>query len=196
MTELKIGYARCSTRGQDLRAQRSALKTLGVADDRIYTDQGFTGRNRDRPGLREALAACRAGDILCVAKLDRLGRSARDLHEIAAELEKKGTQLCIGGSVHDPSDPTGKLFFGMLALMAEFESDLIRMRTREAIAVAKAAGRFKGRQPKLTPLQRKRLLEDYDSGEYSAAQLCELSGLSRSAMYATLTRAREERRTR
>lgn len=194
MGELKIGYARCSTRGQDLRAQRSALKALGVADDRIYTDQGFTGRTRDRPGLREALAACRAGDILRVAKLDRLGRSARDLHEISAELQQKGTRLCIGGAVHDPADPTGKLFFGVLALMAEFESDLIRARTKEAIAVAKASGRFKGRQPKLTPLQRKRLLADYESGQYSAKELCEISGLSRSAMYATLSRARDERR--
>lgn len=187
-----IGYARCSTRGQDLRAQRSALKKLGVPADQIFTDKGFTGRNRDRPGLREALAACRAGDQLIVAKLDRLGRSAVDLRAISDELERKGTRLNIGGSIHDPADPTGKMFFGMLSLMAEFESDLIRARTREGMAVAKAAGRLKGKQPKLSPLRRKKLLADYDSGEYSGAQLMEISGLSRSAMYATLKRARDE----
>ncbi len=187
-----IGYARCSTHGQDLRAQRTALKRLGVEPDRIYTDKGFTGRNRDRPGLREALAACRQGDTLIVAKLDRLGRSAVDLRSIADELEAKGTRLSIGGSIHDPKDPTGKLFFGMLSLMAEFESDLIRSRTREGMAEAKKAGRLKGKQPKLSVLQRKRLLADYDSGDYSTKQLCEISGLSRSAMYATLQRARDE----
>ncbi|MGW0020962.1 recombinase family protein [Rhodococcus sp. NPDC003382] len=192
MDGILIGYARCSTRGQDLRAQRTALKRLGVADDRIYTDKGYTGRNRERPGLREALAACRTGDTLVVAKLDRLGRSAVDLRAIADELEAKGTRLNIGGSIHDPTDPTGKLFFGMLSLMAEFESDLIRARTREGMAEAKKAGRLKGKQPKLSALQRKRLLADHESGDYTAAQLCEISGLSRSAMYATLRRAREE----
>jgi len=80
----------------------------------------------------------------------------------------------------------------MLALMAEFESDLIRSRTKEAMAIAKAAGRLKGKQPKLSALQRKRLLADYDSGTYSSAELMEISGLSRSAMYATLTRARSD----
>ena len=135
-----IGYARCSTRGQDLRVQRSALKHLGVDTERIYTDQGRTGRNRDRPGLREALAACRAGDTIVVTKLDRLGRSAVDLHTIARELEQKQTRISIGGALHDPTDPTGKLFYGMLALMAEFESDLIRARTKEAMAIAKAEG--------------------------------------------------------
>ena len=111
---------------------------------------------------------------------------------IADELQAKGTRLSIGGSIHDPADPTGKLFFGMLSLMAEFESDLIRARTREGMAEAKKAGRLKGKQPKLSALQRKRLLADYESGDYSASQLCEISGLSRSAMYATLRRARDE----
>jgi len=193
VAEMLVGYARCSTRGQDLRAQRSALKHLGVDTERIYTDKGRTGRNRDRPGLREALAACRAGDTIVVTKLDRLGRSAVDLHTIARELEQKQTRISIGGALHDPTDPTGKLFYGMLALMAEFESDLIRARTKEAMAIAKAEGRLKGKQPRLSALQRKRLLADYDSGTYSSAQLMEISGLSRSAMYATLARARTDR---
>ncbi len=186
-----VGYARCSTRGQDLRAQRSALRHLGVDPERIYTDKGRTGRNR--PALRQALAACRAGDTIVVTKLDRLGRSAVDLHTIARELEQKQTRISIGGALHDPTDPTGKLFYGMLALMAEFESDLIRARTKEAMAIAKAEGRLKGKQPRLSALQRKRLLADYDSGAYSSAELMEISGLSRSAMYATLARARTER---
>ncbi len=129
---------------------------------------------------------------MCVAKLDRLGRSVKDLLGIAAELEAKGTKLSIGGSLHDPADPMGKMFFGMLAVMAEFESDLLRMRTRKSMAIAKANGRLKGKQPKLSPLQRKRLVADYDSGKYSTAELMELSGLSKSALYATLKRARDD----
>ncbi len=72
MTALLIGYARCSTDQQDLTAQRDALAALGVAAARVYVDHGVTGTNRDRPGLREAMAACREGDTLVVAKLDRL----------------------------------------------------------------------------------------------------------------------------
>ena len=78
MTALLIGYARCSTDEQDLTVQREGLAGLGVTPDRIYVDHGLTGCNRDRPGLREALAACRDGDTLVVTKLDRLARSLPD----------------------------------------------------------------------------------------------------------------------
>ena len=78
MSALLVGYARCSTDQQDLTAQRDALLGLGVAADRIYVDHGLTGTNRERPGLPEALAACRAGDTLVVTKLDRLARSLPD----------------------------------------------------------------------------------------------------------------------
>ena len=73
MSALLVGYARCSTDAQDLTAQRDGLARLGVARERIYVDHGLTGTNRERPGLREALAACRAGDTLVVTKLDRRG---------------------------------------------------------------------------------------------------------------------------
>jgi len=84
------------------------------------------------------------------------------------------------------------MFFGMLALMAEFESDLIRSRTVEGMREAAKRGRLLGKPSRLSVLQRKRLLADYESGEYSAAQLMDISGLSRSVMYATLNKAREE----
>lgn len=82
---MKIGYARCSThhQDQDLTSQKSALVALGVEEDRIYTDVGLSGTNRERPGLRQALAAIRDGDVLVVTKLDRLARSARDAADIA-----------------------------------------------------------------------------------------------------------------
>ena len=85
MTALLIGYARCSTDEQDLTVQREGLASLGVTPDRIYDDHGLTGSNRERPGLREALAACRDGDTLVVTKLDRLARSLPDARAIADE---------------------------------------------------------------------------------------------------------------
>src|SRR6476659_9584208 len=141
MNALKVGYARCSTDDQDVTAQRNALEALGVASDRISVDHGFTGTNRDRPGLREALAACRPGDTLIVTKLDRLARSIRDAKDIADEVSAKGVALSFNGSVYDPTDPVGKLLFNILSVVSEFEADLIRMRTREGLQVARAKGR-------------------------------------------------------
>ena len=92
MSALLVGYARCSTDQQDLTAQRDGLLALGVEADRIYVDHGLTGTNRERPGLREALAACRAGDTLVVTKLDRLARSLPDARAIADELDHPGDQ--------------------------------------------------------------------------------------------------------
>ncbi|WP_010215559.1 recombinase family protein [Pseudomonas amygdali] len=138
MTQTLIGYARCSTDKQDLAAQQEALLKLGVAPDRIYTDPGFTGTNRARPGLDQALAAVRNGDTLVVSKLDRLARSVPDARTIGDNLAARGVKLQLGSSIHDPTDPMGKLFFNILATFAEFEADLIRMRTREGMAVARA----------------------------------------------------------
>ena len=122
------------------RRTTNALAALGVTEKRIYVDHGLTGTNRVRPGLREALAACRAGDTLVVTKLDRLARSLPDARDIVDELTSRGVKLNIGGSVHDPTDPVGRLLFNVLALVAEFESDVIKLRTREGTQVAKAKG--------------------------------------------------------
>ncbi len=105
-----IGCARCSTDKQDLAAQKDALLKLGVAADRVYTDHGFSSTNRARPGLDQALAAVCSGDTLVVSKLDRLARSVPDARMIGDDLSARGVKLQIGVSVHDPSDPMGKLF--------------------------------------------------------------------------------------
>ena len=138
MTNTRIGYARCSTDKQDLTAQRAALADLGIAAHRIYTDHGLTGTNRARPGLDQALAAVRDGDTRVVTKLDRLAA--------------RGVKLALGSSVYDPTDPMGKMFFNILATFAEFEADLIRLRTREGMAVARAKGKLRGKPP--YPLRR------------------------------------------
>src|ERR687886_2887623 len=138
MTATLVGYARCSTDKQDLAAQQARLQELGVAPERIYMDRGLTGTNRARPGLDQALAAVRAGDTLVVPKLDRLARSVPDARAIGDDLAARGVKLSLGGQVYDPADPMGKMFFNILATFAEFEVDLLRMRTREGMAVARA----------------------------------------------------------
>lgn len=134
-------------------------------------------------------AAVRAGDTLVVAKLDRLARSVPDARAIADELKDKGVKLQIGSSVHDPDDPMGKMFFNILATFTDFESDLIRMRTREGMAIAKAKGKLRGKKPKLTEMQAKELCRMYDRGEHTVAGLAEVFGVSRPTVYRTLKRA-------
>lgn len=183
-----IGYARCSTDKQDLTAQRKALVELGVAEDRIYLDHGLTGTTRARPGLDQAFAAVRAGDTLAVPKLDRLARSVPDARDIGDSLVARGIKLSIGGQVYDPTDPMGKMFFNILATFAEFEVDLLRMRTREGMAVARAKGRLRGKQPKLTAKQQTELRRMHTTGEYSIADLAELFTIGRATVYRVLNR--------
>ena len=185
-----IGYARCSTERQDLTAQRRILSELGVADDRVYLDHGLTGRNRSRPGLIQALAALREGDTLVVPKLDRLARSVPDARAIGDSLAAQGVRLSLGGTVYDPNDPMGKCFFNILATFAEFEVDLLRMRTREGMAIARAKGKLKGKPPKLSPTQRGLLLKLHKAGEYTIAELAELFSVSRATVYRELARKR------
>ena len=188
MTALLIGYARCSTDEQDLTVQREGLAALGVTPDRIYVDHGLTGCNRERPGLREALAACREGDTLVVTKLDRLARSLPDARAIADELTARRVRLSLGGAVYDPTDPVGRLLFNVLAMVAEFEADLIRLRTKEGMRVAKAKGRLRGKQPKLNPRQEAHLVLLLKSGEYSTAEIGDLFGVARSTVYRAIGR--------
>ena len=184
-----IGYARCSTVLQDLTAQREILTGLGVAADRIYLDKGLTGTSRARPGLDQALAAVRAGDTLVVPKLDRLARSVPDARDIGDTLVARGVRLSLGGSIYDPADPMSKMFFTMLAVFAEFEADLLRMRTREGMAIARFRGRLKGKKPKLTTRQQAELVRMHATGGYTIAELMEVFSVGRATVYRVLDRA-------
>ncbi len=157
--------------------------------EQTFTDQGLTGANRARPGLGQALAACRRGDTLVVTKLDRLARSLRDAKDIVDELTRREVKLSIGGSVHDPTDPVGRLLFNVLAMVAEFEADLIRARTREGMAVAKAKGKLRGKQPKLSKTQEAHLVSTHRTGTYTTVEIAELFGVASSTVYRAIKRA-------
>ena len=112
-----------------------------------------------------------------------------DARAIGDSLAARGVRLSLGGSVYDPNDPIGKCFFDILVTFAEFEVDLLRMRTREGMAIARANGRLKGKAPKLRPTQRTVLLKLHGAGEHSIAELAELFSVSRATVYRELARS-------
>lgn len=144
-----IGYARVSTPEQDLTMQVKALKGAGCA--RIFEDVA-SGAKTARPGLDAALAYLRPGDVLAVWKLDRLGRSLAHLVAVVEGLREReiGFRSLTDASI-DTTTPSGRLVFNIFGSMAEFERELIRERTKAALAVARAKGRRNGRKEKVTP---------------------------------------------
>ena len=180
---MKIGYGRVSTDEQNVETQREALVALGVDPRRIHLDRGVSGRRRQRPALDRALAELRDGDELVVTKLDRLGRSLRDLLDIADQIQGVGASLTVGRSSYDPADPVGAMLFQVLGMAAEFEVAMNRERTREGVARAKAEGKYRGRQPKLSPADADRLRQMHDTGGYTAAELGRFFGIHRTSVY-------------
>ena len=128
---------------------------------------------------------------MVVRKLARLVRSVPDARDIADELTRRQVKLRIGGSVHDPTDPVGELLFHAPAMVAEFEVDLQRLRTREGLKVAKAKaeGRLRGKQPKLSAPREEHLVKLYDDKEKNAVESAKLFAVGRSTVYRTLARA-------
>ncbi|ESY02506.1 recombinase family protein [Mesorhizobium sp. LNJC405B00] len=145
-----VGYARVSTTDQNTAVQIDQLKAAGVTDDHLFQDR-LSGLDNDRPKLAEALRFVRKGDTLVVSKVDRLARSAAHLHQIVEDLDKRGVGFRV---LNDPSldttNPHGKLMFGILASIAEFETALRKERQMEGIAKAKARGDHLGRPKTVT----------------------------------------------
>ncbi|SIT56315.1 Resolvase [Mesorhizobium prunaredense] len=145
-----IGYARVSTTDQNTAVQIDQLRAAGATDDTIFQDR-LSGLDNDRPKLAEALRFVRKGDTLVVSKVDRLARSAAHLHQIVEDLDKRGVGFRV---LNDPSldttKPHGKLMFGILASIAEFETALRKERQMEGIAKAKARGDHLGRPKTVT----------------------------------------------
>ena len=123
-----------------------------------------------------------------VTKLYRLAWSLPDARAIADELTVLQVRLNLGGSVYNPTDPVGRLLFNVLAMVAEFESDLIRLRTKEGMKVAKAKGRLRGKQPKLNQRQEAHLVALVNGGDHSTAELAYLFGVARSTVYRAVER--------
>jgi DNA invertase Pin-like site-specific DNA recombinase len=175
-----IGYARVSTLEQRLDLQQDALRDAGC--ERIFTDS-VSGAKNERPGLSQALSACRAGDILVVWKLDRLGRSLSHLVETVQALAERGIGLRSLQEQLDTSTSGGKLIFHIFASLAEFERDLIRERTNAGLAAARARGRKGGRPKGVDEKKRKAALALKRDVHYSIREICEIVGISRNTYY-------------
>ena len=145
-----IGYARVSTEDQDTRLQLDVLTDAGC--ERIY-QEAVSGSNRERPELAKCLDAIRRGDTLTVWRLDRLGRSLKDLVGMVSDLEARGVAFSSLNEAIDTGSAEGRLIFHVFAALAEFEGSLIRERTRAGLAAARARGRKGGRPRKLSPDQ-------------------------------------------
>lgn len=160
------------------RGRRVACRArLGVADEYLYFDEGLTGKNRNRPGFENALKAVRPGDMIVVTELDRFGRSARDLGDIAKELDERGITLSLGGKPYDPKDPMDKLFFGMHGLFAESERNLVSARTKDARPLPER--RKNGRSPTKTLCSaEKQALRLNDVGEHTPSEIDAMFGES------------------
>ena len=157
------GYARVSTDGQTLAAQDAALHAAGCA--KVYSEKA-SGAKADRAELRKLVSRLGEGDVLMVTRLDRLARITRDLLNVLDELAKRGAGFkSLADAWADTTTPHGRLMLTVLGGLAEFERELIRARTGEGRARAKAQGVHMGRPPKLTPHQRREAIARRDAGE-------------------------------
>lgn len=175
-----IGYARVSTRDQNPDGQTDALAAASC--DRVFVDHA-SGTLAKRPALTEARGYLRSGDTLVVTKLDRLGRSVKNLKEIVDELDGRGVGLRALSQGIDTTTPGGRLFFHMLAAIAEFEHDLIVERTQDGLAAARARGRKGGRKPKMTPTRIRQARAMYDAGENTVQEIADTFGVGRATIY-------------
>ncbi|WP_180537099.1 recombinase family protein [Micrococcus luteus] len=186
---MKIGYARVSTRDQEgsLKGQETALKAAGC--ERVFTDR-LSGAKRDRPGLAAALDYMRDGeDTLVVARLDRLGRSLPDALRTVQSLSGREVGLQALDVQLDTSTAAGRLMLNMLLTLADWERDLLRERTREGVARARAAGRAPGPKPKLDAEQVAAVRAAVKDGQPVAA-VARSFGVSRPTVYKALEGAK------
>lgn len=123
-----------------------------------------------------------------VTRPDCLIRSLPEAQDIVKGLAKCNIKLSLGGNVHNPTDPVGKLLFNVLAMVAEFESDLIRARTLEGMQITKDKGKLRGKQPKLSKAQEKHLVALHHGGQHTSAEIAELFGVARSTVYRIIQR--------
>jgi DNA invertase Pin-like site-specific DNA recombinase len=174
-----IGYARISTTDQTLALQQDALTAAGC--DKIFTDIA-SGSRTDRPGLTDALDFARAGDTLVVWRLDRLGRTLAHLIQTVTDLKGRGVHFRSLQEQFDTGTSGGKLVFHVFGLLAEFERDLIRERTKAGLAAARARGRRGGR-PGLSTEKVRQLRTLGGDRTTSVRSICQTLGVSRATFY-------------
>ncbi len=181
-----IGYARVSTDDQNLDLQRDALQAAGC--ERIFEDMA-SGAKADRTGMAELLAALRADDTVVIWRLDRLGRSLKNLIALVEHLEVAQVGLRSLQESIDTTSSGGRLVFHLFGALAEFERNLIRERTRAGMAAARARGRMGGRPKRLDPAKRALALRLHQEEKHTIKEICQMMGISKSTLYNYLATA-------
>lgn len=178
-----FGYARVSTKDQNLDLQIDALRNAGC--EKIYTEK-ISGSTKDRQELNKLLDTIRAGDIIIIYKLDRLGRSLKHLLELMQVIQEKRVELKSLHDAIDTSSPTGKLIFSIFASLSEFERDLIRERTLSGLASARARGRIGGKPKGLSKeadAKANTAVTLYQSNNHSIKEIMEQLNISKQTLY-------------
>lgn len=170
-----IGYARVSTGDQNLEAQTDALTAAGAG--RIFADK-ISGSKRGRPELDKMLDQLRLGDVVVVAKYDRLARSLRDLLDLVETIKDRGAGFRSLAEDIDTTTPAGRLVFHVFASIAQFERERIAERTREGLQSAKARGRVGGRPPALTAAQKAEVRRMRDDEQRAISEIARLFKVS------------------
>lgn len=181
---MKIGYARVSTKEQKLDLQINELKKAGCK--KIYQEFGVSGSKANRPELDNMLKNLRSGDVVVIWKLDRLGRSLKDLVNLVEQFNSQNIGIL---SLHDPIDTTtsqGKLIFNIFASLAEFERDVIRERTKAGLESARSRGRIGGRPKGLSQEAQKKAKTAqtlYESQRFSIKEITQQLNISKKTLY-------------
>lgn len=185
-----IGYARCSTADQNLDWQLDALNKKGC--ERIYQEK-ISGTKKDRPELGKMLDALRAGDTVVICELTRLSRSTKDLFELVERISNAGANIkSLKEAWLDTTTPQGKLLFTIFAGVSQFERDLIRERTMEGLAAARARGR-KGGRPRANGKSISQALALYDTGTIPIKDILETTGISKATLYSYINKRKMDK---
>lgn len=188
---MKIGYAMVSTQDQKLELQLDDLKSYGC--ETVYKEK-ISGKNKSRPQLEKMVDQLRSGDVVVVWKLDRLGRSLKDLIDLVSAFREKGVEFVSLKDGIDTGTATGRFTFNIFASLAEFEREIIRERTMAGLDAARSRGRMGGRpaglsKEALATAKNAKIL--YDSGERSVKEISEGLEISRATCYRYIDIIRE-----
>ncbi|MEP7024456.1 MAG: recombinase family protein [Actinomycetota bacterium] len=177
----RIGYARVSTRDQNVASQQDAL--AGAGCERVFTETGVSGKLARRPQWDACLEYLRAGDVLVITRLSRAARSLRNLLDVNEQLRERSIDLVVLKQGIDTTSPAGRLAFQIMGAIDEFQRELIVEGTHEGLAAARARGRTGGRKPKLAPQQVKLARQLYDAREHTVEQIAAMLGVTRTTIY-------------
>jgi DNA invertase Pin-like site-specific DNA recombinase len=190
-TNQKFGYGRVSTLDQNLDGQEDALLKAGAT--KVFVEK-ITGTKASRPELDLLRQMLRQGDTVYITRIDRLGRSVRDLLEIVSDFESKGVNLKVLEQNIDTTTSEGRLFFHMVAAFAEFEHSIMVSRTKDGLAAARARGRVGGRKAKLSEAQVTKLRNLYNQRNLTVVEIAQMFQVSRPTVYRALEKLQLERK--